>query len=48
MPDFGADQQAAVLFRENIEALFAAYHEVAEGMLEVAQEQRSPARRDEA
>ena len=34
MPDFGADQQAAALFRESIEALFAAYHEVAEGMLE--------------
>ena len=34
MPDFGANQQAATLFRENIEALFAAYHEVAEGMLE--------------
>ena len=34
MPDFGADQQAATIFRENIESLFAAYHEVAEGMLE--------------
>ena len=34
MPDFGANQQAATFFRENIEALFAAYHEVAEGMLE--------------
>jgi thymidylate synthase ThyX len=34
MPEFGANQQAAGFFRENIEALFAAYHEVAEGMLE--------------
>src|SRR5580704_14334197 len=34
MPDLGPDQQAAALFRESIEALFAAYHEVAEGMLE--------------
>jgi len=34
MPDLGPDQQPAALFRENIEALFAAYHEVAEGMLE--------------
>jgi thymidylate synthase ThyX len=34
MPDLGPDQQAAALFRESIEALFAAYHEVAESMLE--------------
>src|SRR5271170_1701398 len=34
MPDFGADQSSAALFRENIEALFGTYHEVAEGMLE--------------
>ena len=34
MPDFGADQHAAKLFRESIDSLFAAYHEVAEGMLE--------------
>ena len=34
MPDFGPDQQVAALFREQIEALFAAYHEVAEGILE--------------
>jgi thymidylate synthase ThyX len=34
MPDFGADQASADLFRESIEALFGAYHEVAEGMLE--------------
>ncbi len=34
MPDFGTDQQAAALFRESIESLFAAYHEVAEGVLE--------------
>src|SRR5579862_134847 len=34
MPEFGADRDAAALFRENIEALFVAYHEVAEGVLE--------------
>ena len=34
MPDFGPDQSSAALFRESIEALFAAYHQVAEGMLE--------------
>jgi thymidylate synthase ThyX len=34
MPDFGGDQRASSLFRESVEALFAAYHEVAEGMLE--------------
>src|SRR5271155_338993 len=34
MPDFGADQASAALFRENIEALFGAYHEVAQGVLE--------------
>jgi thymidylate synthase ThyX len=34
MPDFGTDQGSAALFRENIEALFGAYNEVAEGMLE--------------
>src|SRR6201995_1747092 len=34
MPDFGADHSAATLFRESVEALFAAYHEIAEGMLE--------------
>ncbi|MBV8113320.1 MAG: FAD-dependent thymidylate synthase [Silvibacterium sp.] len=34
MPDFGGDQQAAARFRESVESLFAAYHEVAEGMLE--------------
>jgi thymidylate synthase ThyX len=34
MPDFGTDRESAILFRERIEALFAAYHEVAEGMLE--------------
>jgi thymidylate synthase ThyX len=34
MPDFGTDQASAALFRENIEALFGAYHEVAEGALE--------------
>ena len=34
MPDFGTDQDSASLFRESVDALFAAYHEVAEGMLE--------------
>ena len=34
MPGFGADRASAALFRESIEALFVAYHEVAEGMLE--------------
>jgi thymidylate synthase ThyX len=34
MPDFGSNQQAATLFRENIEGLFAAYHELAEGILD--------------
>jgi len=34
MPDFGGDQSAASLFRESVEALFGAYHEVAEGMLQ--------------
>jgi thymidylate synthase ThyX len=34
MPDFGTDHESASLFRERIEALFATYHEVAEGMLE--------------
>ncbi|HZD50490.1 MAG TPA: FAD-dependent thymidylate synthase [Silvibacterium sp.] len=34
MPDFGTDEASAALFRETVENLFAAYHEVAEGMLE--------------
>src|SRR6201997_2106245 len=34
MPDFGGDQQAAALFPQSVESLFAAYHEVAEGTLE--------------
>ncbi len=34
MPDFGADQSSAGLFRETIENLFAAYHEITEGTLE--------------
>jgi thymidylate synthase ThyX len=34
MPDFAGDQQAAALFRQSVESLFAAYHEIAEGMLE--------------
>src|SRR6202012_1652288 len=31
MPDFGADAASANLYRESIESLFTAYHEVAEG-----------------
>jgi thymidylate synthase ThyX len=34
MPDFGTDQASAGLFRESIESLFTAYHEVAEGVTE--------------
>ncbi|MBV8673520.1 MAG: FAD-dependent thymidylate synthase [Acidobacteriaceae bacterium] len=34
MPDFGGDRHAEALFRESVEALFGAYHAVAEGMLE--------------
>src|ERR1700744_1046427 len=31
MPDFGSDRDAAQLYRESVEGLFAPYHEVAEG-----------------
>ena len=34
MPSFGADQSAAQLYRESVEGLFTAYHELAEGMFE--------------
>jgi thymidylate synthase ThyX len=34
MPEFGNDASAAGSFRETVEALFGAYHQVAEGMLE--------------
>ncbi|MFZ0661447.1 MAG: FAD-dependent thymidylate synthase [Acidobacteriaceae bacterium] len=34
MPDFGADEAAAGIFRASVEASFAAYHAVAEGALE--------------
>ena len=34
MPDFGSDGEAAHLYRESAEGLFAAYHELAEGMFE--------------
>jgi thymidylate synthase ThyX len=34
MPDFGADLDSSILFRESIDKLFGAYHEVAEGVLE--------------
>src|SRR5579884_3838790 len=32
MPDFGTDHSAALLYRESVEGLFTAYHELAEGM----------------
>jgi len=32
MPDFGPDAQSAATYREAVEALFSAYHEVSEGM----------------
>ncbi len=32
MPDFGTDGDAAQLYRESVEGLFTAYHELAEGM----------------
>jgi thymidylate synthase ThyX len=32
MPDLGADHDAAQLYRESVEGLFTAYHELAEGM----------------
>ena len=34
MPDFGADRDAAQLYRESVEGLFTAYHELAEGMFD--------------
>jgi thymidylate synthase ThyX len=34
MPDFGADHKAAQIYRESVEGLFTAYHELAEGMFE--------------
>jgi thymidylate synthase ThyX len=34
MPDFGTDQGAAQLYRESVEGLFTAYHDLAEGMFE--------------
>ena len=34
MPDFGGDARTEALFRERVEALFGAYHEIAERMLE--------------
>ncbi len=34
MPDFGTDHDAAQLYRESVEGLFTAYHELAEGMFE--------------
>jgi len=34
MPDFGADRDAAQLYRDSVEGLFTAYHDLAEGMFE--------------
>jgi thymidylate synthase ThyX len=34
MPDFGADQTSAAVFRESIDSLFTAYHQIAEGVTE--------------
>ena len=34
MPDLGSDGEAAHLYRESVEGLLAAYHELAEGMFE--------------
>src|SRR5277367_4803484 len=34
MPDFGLDRDAAQLYRESVEGLFTAYHELAERMFE--------------
>ena len=34
LPEFGGDTGAAGIFRESVDASFAAYHEVAEGVLE--------------
>lgn len=39
MPDFGADRDAAQLYRESVEELFTAYHELAEGMFESLKKQ---------
>jgi thymidylate synthase ThyX len=39
MPDFGISHDAAELYRESVEALFAAYHDLAEGMFESLKKQ---------
>jgi thymidylate synthase ThyX len=39
IPDFGADHDAAQLYRESVEGLFTAYHELAEGMFESLKKQ---------
>src|SRR5271154_2645214 len=39
MPDFGLDRDAAQLYRESVEGLFTAYHELAEGMFESLKQQ---------
>ncbi|HTZ88849.1 MAG TPA: FAD-dependent thymidylate synthase [Alloacidobacterium sp.] len=39
MPDFGTDRDAAQLYRESVEGLFTAYHELAEGTFESLKQQ---------
>jgi thymidylate synthase ThyX len=39
LPEFGGDKAAAGIFQESVEASFAAYHEVAEGVLESLKKQ---------
>ena len=39
MPDFGTDRDAAQLYRQSVEGLFTAYHELAEGMFESLKKQ---------
>jgi thymidylate synthase ThyX len=39
MPDFGANRDAAQLYRQSVEGLFTAYHELAEGMFESLKKQ---------
>ena len=39
MPDFGTDRDAAQLYRDSVEGLFTAYHELTEGMFERLKQQ---------
>jgi thymidylate synthase ThyX len=39
MPDFGADHDAATLYRDSVEGLFTAYRQLAEGMFESLKQQ---------